>query len=743
MFSMDLKAFFEEQKGGIRVGQVEAGAGVLPGTDGYVCLEAGQTGFFIPLDNPQGYTLAIESSFTQTEVLSAMDVTVSQEGKGRLAVNIPAGQTAGNEGILHLKLATAKEGRILYEGNLGIAYFNLADFSANISGLTIVPGPSLTLTPPFAPATEEQVYSIAENVPSSFTLTVTTADPDNTGAHAPLVFIDGEPCGSGTAKTIVPVQLISTVTVRVELPHGAASRTYSVTATRTGAGASLDVLHAPNKTVYQAGDTLDRTGLEVRYASASGESKMVSGDCKTIYSFTEPGPTFVLVTYIDDTGTPLKTTFDAWVVGLGSLTVTGPDDYAPAFGLDDFSFIAYDPITHTSVYDLDLGAVPSAVDKLYITAANAVAGASLTITPPPVGNPQAVSLNPGPNTITITVRLDKRDGNLSSPNIEARTYTLTVYRTPELYVSPTGNNGNSGTQGLPLLTVAEALARAKSYGAVPGAEFAIIISGNVTADTGTTNGMVDISGSGYPRIILKGASGGGTIDASGTKRVLYIGSGNTVCLGDSLTLTGGSAISGGGVSVYGGTFTMSGTATIRGNNAPSGSGGGVFVSSGGTFTMSGGYIQNNSASGSGGGIVVTGSGTTFTMNGGIIQSNTSSSSYGGGVYVSSGGTFTISDGVIQNNAASYSGGGVYAGGSGTTFTKTGGTIAGSDAVSPLQPNTASSGGRAVYLSGGNACNLTVGPDVTLYAAYNSSVWSYVDPLPIADGGAGDTTGNWQ
>jgi hypothetical protein len=374
------------------------------------------------------------------------------------------------------------------------------------------------------------------------------------------------------------------------------------------------------------------------------------------------------------------------VVGLGSLTVTNPDGLIPALDLGDFS---YDSDTDT--YDLcKMGMVSGAVDKLSITATSAVADASLTITPPPAGNPQAVSLNPGPNTVTIKVRLDKRG---HSTNIEERTYTLTVYRTPELYVSPApaGNDTTGdGSLGNPYATIQKALTRTKDSGFDT---YAIIISG-------TINGGVNISGSGYPHIILKGAdTGTNIISASGTS-VLSIGGGNTVSLGDNLILTGGSAVSGGGVYVAG-TFIMTG-GYIQGNSTSSyGNGGGVYVE-GGKFTMSGGYIQNNTAG------------------------------LGGGVLGYLNGIFTMTGGTIQGNTATIYGGGVCVSGSGSTFTKTGGTIDG---------NNNAPTGRAVATLGGNACNLTVGPAVNLYAAYNSGVWSYAD-LPSPPG-IGDTTGNWQ
>jgi hypothetical protein len=199
---------------------------------------------------------------------------------------------------------------------------------------------------------------------------------------------------------------------------------------------------------------------------------------------------------------------------------------------------------------------------------------------------------------------------------------------------------------------------------VPDAEFTIIVSGEITADTGGGNAMVEIGG-GYPHIILKGFdTGTNAIDATGkNKSVLFI-DGAKVSLEDNLILMGGST----------GYF-----------------GGGVIVAgSGSAFTMTGGFIQYNTASTSGGGVCVD-NGGTFTMTGGFIENNTAV--YGGGVYVYNGCAFTMGgNAVIQNNTVSYHGGGVYAGG---TFDMTGGVIEENEAIGSV-----SAVGGGVYLSNG-------------------------------------------
>ncbi|MDR1211611.1 MAG: hypothetical protein LBK40_05200, partial [Spirochaetaceae bacterium] len=221
MFGTDLKAFFEEQKGGIALGQAAPVAGrVAVGTDGFVCLGTGETGFSLPVDNPQGYTFKIESSFTQT-LGGGMDVTVSQDGAGSLAVHIPQGQAAGNEGALHLKIMTAKEGRILYEGDIHIAYLDLGDFTQY---LKIEPSAPHTLNEAFDPDTPR--YSIANAQPSFFIKVTAVAPEDEAapGPYTPLITIDGAPGRGVLNKAIVPAQAFSTVAIRVERGHGVAAR---------------------------------------------------------------------------------------------------------------------------------------------------------------------------------------------------------------------------------------------------------------------------------------------------------------------------------------------------------------------------------------------------------------------------------------------------------------------------------------------------------------------------------------
>jgi len=168
---------------------------------------------------------------------------------------------------------------------------------------------------------------------------------------------------------------------------------------------------------------------------------------------------------------------------------------------------------------------------------------------------------------------------------------------------------------------------------------------------------------------------------------------------------------GGGVYVSGGTFTMKGgiVGGEGGSANTAGYGGGVCVSGHSTFTMEKGAVSGNTAAFSGSGVYVSGE-CAFIMKGGVISGNsvtskgTLSSALGGGVCVSNG-TFTMEDGVISGNSVTGTstlggamGGGVYVT-LGGTFTLERGAISG---------NTSSFHGAGVYVAGGSSFTMNGG-----------------------------------
>jgi hypothetical protein len=752
MFGTNLETFFEEQTGGITVGAAAPVAGkVAVGTDGYVCLETGQSGFSLPIDNPLGYELRVESSFTQT--YGGIDgVTVSAAGTDSLAVHIPPGQTAGNEGVLHIKVTTAKEGRVLYEGDTGIAYLNFLDITSHLS---MELSHNLALAPDFNPAVPN--YSIS-NAPALFSIrAVAVADENAIGPLSPLITIDGMSEWGVLVRTITPAAGGSTVLMRVELPHGAAVKNYSFAVHPAGyGGATLVVQQAPAKTVYKVQSAentgFDKTGLAMNYVSGGGSAPVDLDDpdlCAITYDFRTPGTKVVTVSYIDPlSGFTASGSFTVYVVGLSALTVTGPGPLAVITG----PLGPMEAVPPGVPGDYTLASVPFGVSTFSVNAVSAVAGvtnASLTIAGAAAvsGTAKTTPLAVGSNTITIEVKLNRGSG---SDTDKTETWTLHITRAtldtedtfyvagPAETLAPgrhPGSDGGDGTQTAPFATIKHALDLVKEsgLGGAPGAEFTIIVSGKITDDTGSgTNGMAAITGSypnGYPRIILKGIDAGtNAIDAAGkNKRVLYIADGNKLTLEAGLTLTGGRASSGGGVYVTGSGSTFDMTGGVIWNNTASGIfsyGGGVYVSDNGTFTVSGDAVIKDNASGDdGGGVYVTGSGSSFTMNGdAVIQHNTVSAfdGSGGGVSVW-GGTFTMKENaVIKDNTVSSSlgyGGGVSVWGGifimkenavikDNTAPIGGGVCVSSSGIftmsgaAVIQHNTASGSGGGVYVSDG-------------------------------------------
>jgi hypothetical protein len=660
---------------------------VALGSDGYICLAAGVDGFSIPLDNPLGYAVRVESSFTQDIGAGISGITVSQERAGSLRVHIPAGNSAGNEGTLHIKVMTAKEGRLLYEGDLGIAY--LANFDTRLSGITL--SDALSLSPAFS--ADQPNYSVS-SAPASFTLTAAAA---NTAAR---ITIDGETGGNTYSRILTPPDAASSqVLIRVELPHGAALRNYSVTVNRSGSGGRYLVV-TPIKTVFPV-QAAAHTGLDASAMSivlvADGNSTPVDANDAGVafdYDFSTPGSQLVSVTYDG-----LSDIFPVWVVGFASLSVTGPDNSPLPLRGQDFNPVSFSP----TVFTYNLETVPIGISSLDITKST---GATSV---------ETKTLGLGDNIIIISTELE-------TVKIQ---YTLKIKREAEVFVSSSGDDdAGDGRAGNPYKTMKQALNIIHDYDLSSTDTVTITVSGNITGDTGTDNGMVDISGGGYPKFVLRGKGSGtdaGTIDAAGkNKRVLYISGGNKVTLGDNLTLTGGARTSG--------------------------SGGGVCVEdSGSSFTMTGGTITGNKAKFGGMGVVV--SGGSFAIRGGTISNNiaTDNNTWGGGVYVHSSGSFTMTGGTISGNTAA-SGGGVYVAASSAAFTKTGGTIYGDTNTAHTAgdiENTATGGnGHAVYLSdSGKKRNSTADQGVKLYAKYSSgSGWTYIDP---AVDGVGNTTGNWE
>jgi hypothetical protein len=679
----EIQTVFEEQSQAITLGPPVPDAGVAVGEDGYICLAEGADGFSLPLDTPAGDILRVESSFTQTSGGEILEAVASLGDENSLNISILSGGIPGNEGTLRIKIKGDTEGRLLYEGDVGIAYI---DFNVALSEMTLPS--SLSLNETFDP--ENLVYSISD-AHASFPILARAANP-----AASVVIEDGRGIGY-LNRVITPPGGDSTVLVQVQAPHGAVRRDYTIALNRAFYGIAIN--SAPAQRVYAVqalpNEGLNPAGMEVSVATASGA---VPAEYTLAYDFTSPGIRTVTVSHKG-----ASDVFTVWVVGLAGLSVSGPGGYAP-----DLSFTP-------AAGNYDLGTVPYTVESLGISAISGVAGlkgASLTIAGEDAvsGAAKQVGLAKGYNAIQIVTRLRNDGGDVSG------VYTITVYRAAlengtEFFVSGAAKAaGGDGSREHPYAAVKQALDLVKNSGleSVPGSFVTITLRGTARADTGTSNALVDISGGAYPEIILKGdGTDAGVLDAARDKRVLYISGGARVSLGDNLILKGGNAGSssaGGAVYVTGGSsLSMGGSAVIR--DAGALHGGGVYVDGGAAFTMNGGTIEGNAASLYGGGVYVGGGGSFIMGEGALIKGN-AGPARGGGVYVN-GAAFSMGGGIIENNTAS-SGGGVYITGSSGRFAMSGGSIqenegegvyASGDSFTLNGGTITGNGGSGVYVSG--------------------------------------------
>jgi len=263
----------------------------------------------------------------------------------------------------------------------------------------------------------------------------------------------------------------------------------------------------------------------------------------------------------------------------------------------------------------------------------------------------------------------------------------------------------------------------------------IEVSGTVQPTSSETDLLSIIGSSTMPQIILKGATGGGTIDANNqSKRILNISGGANVTLASGLILTGADGTSSGmGVYVNGSStsFNMTG-GTISGNTT-SNTGAGVYITGSATFDMTGGVISGNTAAGNGGGVFIDSG--ALNMSGGVISGNTAGGN-GAGVLINNG-SLNISGGAISGNMAGGNGGGVYIAGTSSINNMTGGAISG---------NTATNNGGGVYyangtfnISGGAVVSddvyLPNGKMITVTGTLYSPAAAKIRPASFPDGGA--------
>lgn len=253
-----------------------------------------------------------------------------------------------------------------------------------------------------------------------------------------------------------------------------------------------------------------------------------------------------------------------------------------------------------------------------------------------------------------------------------------------------------------------------------------------------------------------------TVDGGGNMRVMYIGSGANVTLGNGASIINGALGNhtinwGAGIRLEGSrgklaSLTIENGAVIRDNKALGKyyvTGIGICNSRYGNIVMNGGTISGNKdlTAGTaryfsyGGGVALDGMGTSFTMNGGTISGN-SAKAAGGGVMAA--GIFRMQGGAVTGNTASARSsiggdagcgggvgvkGGTYSG----VFEMTGGTISG---------NKASAKGGAVYMNNQDLEGNLLYPSLAEAVPFlGSGLFSLKGQVQVADNTASGSADN--
>jgi hypothetical protein len=381
--------------------------------------------------------------------------------------------------------------------------------------------------------------------------------------------------------------------------------------------------------------------------------------------------------------------------------------------------------------------------------------------------------NGGGGSYTLTVLATDTSGHQSSPGTV--TFFIDENPTNTVFVSPTGNNSNSGlTSALPKLTVAAAVTAAVSAGRTVVAVGAAS-GGSTYAEGSLTLGAADnnmsIEGGWSTTNWLRTASGTSTATITGNPVGVTINAASNVTL-QQLSVTGLDASDTAGTSIYGvlavsstnvslqgvtataqnaiaGTAGTAGTAGSVGTagSAGSGSNGGAGAGSTGGYggagsTTSGGTgsFGSGGSSPSGGG---TGGGGGAGGTGGLLTGNNGTAGSAGGVGpVGAAGTSSPYSSSV-GYASTYVGGAGTAGGAGGQGGGGGGGGGGGDDnyVFGNDPG-GGGGGGGTGGNGGNGGNfgLAGGGSFALYA-YNSTITiSGTTALAAGNGGNGGAGG---
>ncbi len=295
-----------------------------------------------------------------------------------------------------------------------------------------------------------------------------------------------------------------------------------------------------------------------------------------------------------------------------------------------------------------------------LSAAAPAGGATVNVTSPTFA-PVAVSIasgqTSGSSSVTFTsaatgATATATPAGCSGGSAVSGAFDVVVY--PVLYVSPTGSDGNIGTNpAQPLATIATAVQRLAGSGTInlaPGS-----YPGGVVLDRPLT-----LQGAGADQSTLNGAGATRVIDVTATGAVTISG----------VTLTGGNADSGAGLrvnpgaavtvlaseiagnaaTISGGGIAGSGSvtldrSTVAGNSAPTG--GGIWTSS--SLTLVNSTISSNTASGQGGGVFIADAPSAGSLSASYSTIAANAAAQGGGLFVASGGSADLGSVIVSGN----------------------------------------------------------------------------------------------
>ena len=269
------------------------------------------------------------------------------------------------------------------------------------------------------------------------------------------------------------------------------------------------------------------------------------------------------------------------------------------------------------------------------------------------------SLGVGPHTLTAAYG---GDGNNTASTSPALTQTVTGPHVSPQYVSPSGNDSNSGTQASPKLTIQAAINATFSGDMVIVEDGTYTGPGNVDLDLGGRNVTVTSQNGAATTIIDCGGSSGAN------HRGFYLHSGETNAVISGLTVQNGYETNKSGGGIYSGNVGVSIQFCVFKNNiAVATSGNAVFGGGIESYTSTSNNpvlitkctFTGNSATNNGGGMEIDDRNTTGVVTVNRCTFTNNSSLYGGGMDIYGTGANSVINCTFTGNTAINEGGGIY------------------------------------------------------------------------------------